>query len=367
MNTIANTLIEALPESLQNVNAIQWAVFFGLFVLVLFLGRIAPQLMRICVRRFLPDRHEAIYTNLFEPIEPSIRTAFTFLLVSWVWVWLKQYDAFYEFSRPLLDLGVTLSAAWLASRLIQQLLQYYGLGLIKRLNLADEVLLAVGMAANITIGIIAALAFAQMRGLNLITAVAGLGLIGGGLTLAAQRIVEQLLSAVVLYLDRPFVPGDYIRMTNGELGKIEAIGFRSTRIRALAKNTLFVFPNSMLVTNEIENVSRGKKVVVMLQLDFTKALEPRERALVVREVKGSTESLLGIDAANTNVALEDLSDGNTRARLVFFILGSHENSVDFRKRLLAVANERISKNLAQHELAFTTQEPTIYIDAPMTI
>ncbi len=366
MNSLANTITEALPDSLESLVIIRWAVFVVLLAAVIAIGQIAPKLVRVGIHRFLPEKPEALYDNLLAPIEPTIRTAFTFILVSWVWVWLKRYDAFYEFSRPLLDLGVTISCAWLLSRIVKQLLQFYGLGIIKRMRLADEVLLAIGMAANITIGILAALTFAQMRGLNLVTAIAGLGLIGGGLTLAAQRIVEQLLSAIVLYLDRPFVPGDYIRMTNGELGKVEAIGFRSTRVRALAKNTLFVFPNSMLVTNEVENISRGKKVVVMLQLDFKKVLERHERALVVREVKSNTESLLGIDAANTNIALED-ADDITRARIVFFILGSHEYSVDFRKRLLDVANDRIAKTLAHHDLAFATNEPTIYIDAPMTI
>jgi small-conductance mechanosensitive channel len=365
--SITNILTETLPDSLKNLTVIRWLVFSGVLMLALLLGHLAPGILRIVFRRIAPDRGDRVYREVAMPIESAIRTAVTFILVSWIWVWLKRYDELYEFSRPLLDLGVAISFAWLISRLIHQLLRFYGLSLIKRLRLADEVLLAVEMAANITIGILAALTFAQMRGLNLITAIAGFGLIGGGITLAAQRIIEQLLSAVVLYLDRPFVPGDYIRMTNGELGKVETIGFRSTRIRALAKNTLFVYPNSILVTTEVENVSRGKKVVVMLQLNFEKILKPHERALVVREAKNSTASLLGIDAANTNVAIEDQPDGNTQARLVFFILGSHENSLDFRKRLLSVANDRIATVLARHDLAFTTNEPTIYVDAPMTI
>lgn len=336
-------------------------------MLALLVGHWAPNLLHVVFRRVAPDRGDRLFCEVAMPIEAAIRMAVTFILVSWIWIWLKRYTEFYEFSRPLLDLGVTISFSWFLSRLIHQILQFYGLALIKRLRLADEVLLAVEMAANITIGILAALTFAQLRGLNLITAIAGLGLIGGGITLAAQRIVEQLLSAVVLYLDRPFVPGDYIRMTNGELGKVEAIGFRSTRVRALAKNTLFIFPNSILVTTEIENISRGKKVVVMLQLDFDKILKPQERALVIREAKNSTSSLLGIDATNTNVTISDQPDGNTQARLVFFILGSHENSLDFRKRLLSVANDRIATILARHDLAFTAHEPTVYIDAPMTI
>ncbi|WP_371418281.1 hypothetical protein [Anabaena sp. UHCC 0253] len=51
----------------------------------------------------------------------------------------------------------------------------------------------------------------------------------------------------------------------------------------------------------------------------------------------------------------------------FFILGSHENSIDFRKRLLELANEHISKKLLSYGIEFTMKEPTLYVESPMTI
>ena len=55
---------------------------------------------------------------------------------------------------------------------------------------------------------------------------------------AAQKTLEQLLGTCVLYLDRPFIPGEYIRLPSGLFGRVESIGLRSTKIRTAAKSTL---------------------------------------------------------------------------------------------------------------------------------
>jgi len=133
---------------------------------------------------------------------------------------------------------------------------------------------------------------------------------------------------------------------------------------------LFIIPNSTLANLEIENVTRGKKVMVLLYLDFFRHLEEREQALVQQVIKESTDSLFGIDPGSTNIAAVERGNngkGNSRFRVTFFILGSSENSIQLRKRLLELANEKISKKLVAFGIEFTMQEPTIYVDAPITI
>ncbi len=63
------------------------------------------------------------------------------------------------------------------------------------------------------------------------------------------------------------------------------------------------------------------------------------------------------------------SDNNlaSRARITFFILGSSENSLQLRKRLLELANEKISQKLKSYHIEFTMEEPTIYLDSLVTL
>jgi hypothetical protein len=127
-------------------------------------------------------------------------------------------------------------------------------------------------------------------------------------------------------------------------------------------------PNSILANLEIENITRGKKVMVLLYLDFPQLLEEREQALVQQVITESTDSLFGIDPGSTNIDLINPEEKQaTRARVTFFILGSSDNSIQLRKRLLELANEKISKKLMKSGIKFTMQDPTIYVESPVTI
>jgi small-conductance mechanosensitive channel len=184
-----------------------------------------------------------------------------------------------------------------------------------------------------------------------------------------------LLGTIVLYLDRPFIPGEYIRLQKsgqipeGLFGRVESIGIRSSKIRTAAKSTLFIIPNSILANLEIENITRGKKVMVLLYLDFATVLEYQEQALVEQVVAESTNSLFGIDPGSTSITFlnHNSPKQTTRTRVTFFILGSSDNSLQLRKRLLELANEKISKKLVSFGIEFTMQEPTIYVDSPVTL
>ncbi len=129
-----------------------------------------------------------------------------------------------------------------------------------------------------------------------------------------------------------------------------------------------IIPNSTMANLDIENVSRGRKVMVLLYLDFNRQLNQQESALIEQVVKNSTSDLFGIDPGSTQVSLVDSENHFTsRARITFFILGSSENSLQLRKRLLELANDKISKKLQSHYIEFTAEEPTIYVDSPVTL
>lgn len=124
-----------------------------------------------------------------------------------------------------------------------------------------------------------------------------------------------------------------------------------------------------MASADIENITRGKKVMVLLYLDFARQLEKSEQALLDKVIKESTNTLFGIDPNSTKISLFPHEDDpqKVRARVSFFILGSNENSLEFRKRLLELANDSISKKLESHNIQFTMQEPTLYLDSPVPI
>ena len=83
--------------------------------------------------------------------------------------------------------------------------------------------------------------------------VAGLGIGGLALALAAKESLENLLASFTIFLDQPFVVGDFVQI-GSVIGVVEKVGFRSTRIRTLEKSYL-TLPNKKMVDSELDNLS----------------------------------------------------------------------------------------------------------------
>ena len=350
----------------------------GTFLLFVFLsllaGRYTTSLVKAIIRKLTPETFSIIYDRLITPIEKLIKITGTLILISICLNFIREYQAIYEIAKFFLDLGVTVSIAWLISRLFRQFVQVYGIDTVRKMGLEiDEMLLVFETLVNVVIGFIAVVTFAQNQNINLFGLLAGVGIGGAAIVFASQKTIEQLIGTIVLYLDRPFIPGEYIRVNlnpqaEDVYGRIESIGIRSTKLRTVAKSTLVIIPNSILANLDIENITRGKKVMVLLYLDFLKILAETEQALVEQVVNRSTDALFGIDPGSTKIKLFKPEDKpGTRARVTFFILGSSENSIQLRKRLLELANKTISKQLNEYEIEFVMQEPTIYVESPVTI
>ncbi len=368
--------IQEIAMLLNLSNLPDWMIFLIFFLLALIFGRYTPSIVRWSINRFFPQQVTIIYNHFIEPLQNPLKVAGTFILISLSLVWLQAYPAFYQFITYFIDPAIIISVSWLISRLFSQLLRIYGINLLRRLGReGDDFLLVVETLANVLIGFFAAIIYANTLKINLIGLMASLGITGLAVAFAAQKILEQLLSTIVLYLDRPFIAGDYIRWQNGHLGRVESIGLRSTKIRLSGKSTLMVVPNSNLVSMEVENITRAKKVMVLLYMDFSKTLNDRDYAMVQQVIKESTNSVFGIDPGSTKINFSEILKRNseeyekqvTQARITFFILGSSENSIQLRKRLLEIATTTISKQLKQFGIEFTTQDPTIYVESPITV
>lgn len=107
-------------------------------------------------------------------------------------------------------------------------------------------------SAKVIVIILGILIVLQNFGVNVMSLLAGLGLGGLALALAAQDAAANLIGSVMIILDRPFTIGDAVKVGDVE-GTIEAIGFRSTRIRTVY-NSLVTIPNSTMAKDKIDNM-----------------------------------------------------------------------------------------------------------------
>lgn len=99
---------------------------------------------------------------------------------------------------------------------------------------------------------------ADQVGINVAAAVAGLGVAGIAVGFAAQDALANVIAGIVIFLDRPFVVGDWVEV-EGEYGRVSEITLRSTRIRT-PRNTWVVIPNKQIVDAVLENHSKHGEI-----------------------------------------------------------------------------------------------------------
>ena len=111
----------------------------------------------------------------------------------------------------------------------------------------------IGRVVKVVLASIAIIGVMQALGFNVTGLLAGLGIGGIALALAAQKTVENLLGGLTLMADRPVKIGDFCKFGTTS-GYVEDFGFRSTRVRTLERSIVSV-PNSEMANVQIENLS----------------------------------------------------------------------------------------------------------------
>jgi MscS family membrane protein len=141
-------------------------------------------------------------------------------------------------------------------------------------NFSYSVLPVVSRVMKLTIWLLALAAVLGSWGYNATTIMAGLGVGGLAIALAAQKTIENLFGGVSVISDRPVSVGDFCKFGD-RVGTVEDIGLRSTRIRTLDR-TVVTVPNSQFSSMMLENFSKRDKMWFHLTLNLRRDTTPEQ-------------------------------------------------------------------------------------------
>ncbi len=207
-------------------------------------------------------------------------------------------------------------------------------------------------AIKVVIYIIAGFLVLTELNYNLNGLVAGLGLGSVVITLAAQDTAKNLFGGLVIFLDKPFIVGDWIEMDKYE-GTVEDITFRSTRVRTF-ENSVVNIPNSVIAGNSIINWSRMEKrrnkVNLCLELDT-----PLEKVKIVQNrIKEMLKQHDDVIDETIIVRFDNITDNG-----INLMVCSYTNSIDYASFLeeKEKINYKIMQILREEgvELAYDTK------------
>jgi len=197
--------------------------------------------------------------------------------------------------------------------------------------------------------------FLDNLGFKISTVIAGLGIGGVAVGLAAQAILKDLFSYFSILFDRPFEIGDFI-IVDDYLGTVEYIGAKTTRIRSLSGEQL-IFSNTDLTDSRVRNYKRMEKRRVLFRIGVTYDT-PLER---LKEIPRVIEDIIkGIpDTIFDRAHFFSYGDFSLIFEIVYYVIGSDYNKyMDIQQEINLKIKEEFEK--LSIEFAFPTQ--TLYIN-----
>lgn len=160
----------------------------------------------------------------------------------------------------------------------------------------------------------------QSFGLNVVSLLAGLGLGGLALALAAQDTVANLFGSITIILDRPFQVGDYVKVTDTE-GTVEEVGFRSTRIRTFYQSLVSI-PNSIMAKEKIDNMGVRPRRRIRHMIGITYDANRSQIEDFISRVRSSLKQNKNVFQDDITVAFQSYGDSTINVLVNCFALAS---------------------------------------------
>jgi MscS family membrane protein len=169
----------------------------------------------------------------------------------------------------------------------------------------ESILVLMRRLTHIVMLIIALFAALALFGIDVKTALAGIGIGGLAIALAAQRSLENLIGGVSLLMDKAVQVGDFCQI-GGRLGTVEDIGLRSLRLRTLDQN-LLVVPNGLLAQMQFENMKARSKLLINQNFSLRIETQAKQLRFVLDHVQNMLDEHPAIESGTSRIRVANFA------------------------------------------------------------
>ena len=269
LNNFKSLFLSVWEKGILGIDFFQILVGLGIFLLFLIfrglISRLIIKKLEIISKRTTNKLDDTFVKSMMGPAR--------FLPIVLGVFFASYYMSFSEDMRDFVDnlnrTLITILIFWIIHQIIEPI-SYILSGLDKILT--RELIGWIIKSLKILIFILGAAAVLELWGIKIGPIIAGLGLFGVAVALGAQDLFKNLISGILVLVEKRFRMGDWIRVDGIIEGVVEKIGFRSTVIRKFDKS-LAIIPNFQFAENAVINVSQTTNWliswIITLQYDTT--------------------------------------------------------------------------------------------------
>ena len=269
LNNFNSLFLSVWEKGILGIDFFQILVGLGIFLLFLvfrgLISRLIIKKLEIISKRTTNKLDDTFVKSMLGPAR--------FLPIVLGVFFASYYMSFSDETRDFVDninrTLITILIFWIIHQIIEPI-SYILSGLDKILT--RELIGWILKSLKILIFILGAAAVLELWGIKIGPIIAGLGLFGVAVALGAQDLFKNLISGILVLVEKRFRMGDWIRVDGIIEGVVERIGFRSTVIRKFDKS-LAIIPNFQFAENAVINVSKTTNWliswIITLQYDTT--------------------------------------------------------------------------------------------------
>lgn len=245
------------------------------------------------------------------------------LIVTIIGVWfavgrLSFPEKIMEWINNLYMVMIVLTITWLLARLIDAIIKEYVVPITKKTkgDFDDQIIPIIRKAIRVAIWVMGIIIALNNAGYNVGALLAGLGIGGIALAMAAKDTVANFFGGITIFTDKPFTINDRVKI-NGFDGTITEIGIRSTRLKTL-ENRIVTIPNSKFTDGMVENVSSEphRKVVLKLGLVYeTTASKIQNGMKALQTIVDENKDL----EENTVISFNEFGDFSLGILFIYYI------------------------------------------------
>jgi MscS family membrane protein len=311
LSKVAPWLSHYLPPfliSMQFLSTPLWAwIAMLLAAMILFLlarrsGRVLLPLLQKTAARWTPQSQWGWAHALLRPVRLILALTVFRLVLELV----RPAAVARVYIGRMLELMIMWSIAGCAVRIVDLLLTRVESNMAARHEYSGRSILRLGRrTASVTIVIIVILMVLTSWGYNTATLIAGLGVGGIAIALAAQQTIANVFGGVSVIGDHPVSIGDFGKFGD-IIGTVEDIGMRSTQVRTLSRTVVSV-PNSAFASANLENYSQRDKILFNPTLQIKRSTPDEEVWHLIDALHKALEGNRSVELAGTPVRLVGLT------------------------------------------------------------
>jgi len=348
--------LEVWKKGILGVDIFQILIGLGIFLIfLLFRGFISKVIIRRleAIAKRTTNKLDDTFVEAMKGPARFLPIVIGFFIASYYLEFSPESQAFIDNVNKTL---ITILIFWFIHQFIQPVA--YLLGGLEKI-LTRELINWIIKALKILIIILGAAAVLELWGIKIGPIIAGLGLVGVAVALGAQDLFKNLISGILVLVEKRFKIGDWIIVENIIEGIVESIGFRSTVIRKFDKS-IAIIPNFHFAENAVINVSattnRGISWIITLQYSTTVEQLKKIRDEIEKYITTNKDYKTSIGYA---VRVDKFSDSSIDMFVrCFTVTNDWTEWLLIKERLAIAIKEIVEKNNAS--FAFPSQ--SIYVE-----